>query len=188
MDSKCAAVLENDSPTDSTFSVPAELDSQVAMALEEYYDLLKTGLQPGRSEFLARHVAIAKPLRECLGGLEFVQEAAWQFSSRLKLDEVAEPPPHPTMLGEFRIVREIGRGGMGVVYEAEQLSLGRRVALKVLPATASQDPRQRQRFQIEAQAAALLHHDHIVPVFGIGFDQGAHYFAMQLIDGQPLTK
>ncbi len=74
------------------------------------------------------------------------------------------------------------------MYEAEQLSLGRRVALKVLPATASQDPRQRQRFQIEAQAAALLHHDHIVPVFGIGFDEGAHYYAMQLIDGQPLTR
>ena len=92
------------------------------------------------------------------------------------------------MLGEFQIIREIGRGGMGVVYEAEQLSLGRHVALKVLPATASQDPRQRQRFQIEAQAAALLHHDHIVPVFGIGFDEGAHYYAMQLIDGQPLTK
>jgi serine/threonine protein kinase/tetratricopeptide (TPR) repeat protein len=188
MDAKCAAVLENDSLADSTCSVPAELDSQVAMALEEYYDLLQTGLRPGRSEFLARHVAIAKPLRECLGGLEFVQGAAWQFSPRLKLDEVGESPAHPTMLGEFRIIREIGRGGMGVVYEAKQLSLGRHVALKVLPATASQDPRQRQRFQIEAQAAALLHHDHIVPVFGIGFDQGAHYFAMQLIDGQPLTK
>ena len=100
----------------------------------------------------------------------------------------SEPASHPTMLGEFQIIREIGRGGMGVVYEAEQLSLGRHVALKVLPATASQDPRQRQRFQIEAQAAALLHHDHIVPVFGIGFDEGSHYYAMQLIDGQPLTK
>lgn len=158
------------------------------MALEEYEDLLQMGLRPDRSEFLARHIAIAKPLRDCLSGLEFVQGAAWQFSSRLTHDDQGQPKPHPTMLGEFRLIREIGRGGMGVVYEAEQLSLGRRVALKVLPATASQDPRQRQRFQIEAQAAALLHHDHIVPVFGIGFDEGAHYFAMQLIDGQPLTK
>ena len=77
---------------------------------------------------------------------------------------------------------------MGVVYEAEQRSLGRHVALKVLPSAASLDPRQRQRFQVEAQAAALLHHDHIVPVFGVGFDQGAHYFAMQLIDGPSLTR
>jgi serine/threonine protein kinase len=92
------------------------------------------------------------------------------------------------MLGDYRIIREIGRGGMGVVYEAEQLSLGRRVALKVLPSAASLEPRSRQRFQVEAQAAALLHHEHIVPVFGIGFDQGAHYYAMQLIEGRPLTK
>jgi serine/threonine protein kinase len=91
------------------------------------------------------------------------------------------------MLGEFRIVREIGRGGMGVVYEAIQLPLGRRVALKVLPSAASLDPRQQKRFQVEAQAAALLHHEHIVPVFGSGFDQGLHYYAMQLIDGHSLT-
>ena len=76
---------------------------------------------------------------------------------------------------------------MGIVYEAEQLPLGRRVALKVLPSAASLDPRHRQRFQVEAQAAALLHHEHIVPVFGIGCDQGVHYYAMQFIDGRPLT-
>ncbi len=77
---------------------------------------------------------------------------------------------------------------MGVVYEAEQLSLGRRVALKVLPSPASSDPRQCQRFQVEAQAAALLHHEHIVPVFGIGSDEGIHYYAMQFIDGRSLTE
>jgi serine/threonine protein kinase len=76
---------------------------------------------------------------------------------------------------------------MGVVYEALHLPLGRRVALKVLPTTASLDPRQRERFQVEAQAAALLHHEHIVPVFGIGCDQGTHYYAMQYIDGRSMT-
>ena len=68
------------------------------------------------------------------------------------------------MLGDFRLLREIGRGGMGIVYEAEQISLGRRVALKILPFAAAMDPRQIQRFQVEAQAAACLHHPNIVPV------------------------
>ena len=91
------------------------------------------------------------------------------------------------MLGDFRILREVGRGGMGVVYEARQLSLGRRVALKVLPFAAALDPRQLQRFKVEAQAAALLHHTHIVPVFAVGVERGVHYYAMQLIDGRTLA-
>src|SRR5262249_58333770 len=85
-----------------------------------------------------------------------------------------------------RIIREIGHGGMGVVYEAEQLSLGRRVALKVLPFAAAMDPRHLQRFQNEARAAASLHHEHIVPVYGVGCDRGVHYYAMQFIDCQSI--
>jgi serine/threonine protein kinase len=91
-------------------------------------------------------------------------------------------------LGDFRLLREIGRGGMGVVYEAEQISLRRRVALKVLPFASAIDPRQLQRFQNEAQAAAQLRHEHIIPVFAIGTDRGVHYFAMQYIDGQSLAE
>jgi eukaryotic-like serine/threonine-protein kinase len=89
--------------------------------------------------------------------------------------------------GEFHIVREIGRGGMGIVYEAEQQSLNRHVALKVLPFAAAFDARQLQRFRNEAQAAAQLHHANIVPVFAVGSDRGVHYYAMQLIDGQSLA-
>jgi serine/threonine protein kinase len=90
------------------------------------------------------------------------------------------------VLGDFRIVREVGRGGMGVVYEAVQLSLNRRVALKVLPFAATMDPRHLQRFHNEAQAAASLHHTHIVPVYAVGCERGVHSYAMQLIDGQTL--
>ena len=90
-------------------------------------------------------------------------------------------------LGDYRVLREIGRGGMAVVYEAEQISLGRRVALKVLPFAAAIDPKQRQRFQIEAQAAAQLHHAHIVPIFGLGYDHGIHYYAMQFVEGRSLA-
>src|SRR5262249_41288961 len=72
-------------------------------------------------------------------------------------------------------------------YEAEQISLGRRVALKVLPFAAAIDPRHRQRFQIEAQAAAQLHHPHIVPIFNVGCDHGIHYYAMQFVEGRSLA-
>src|SRR6266487_2074503 len=87
-------------------------------------------------------------------------------------------------LGDFKLIREIGRGGMGVVYEAVQLSLGRRVALKVLPFAAAYDAKQLQRFRTEASAAAQLHHTNIVPVFAVGQDRGVHFYAMQLIEGQ----
>src|SRR5262245_49233482 len=92
-----------------------------------------------------------------------------------------------TPLGDFRIVRQIGCGGMGIVYEAEQLSLGRRVALKVLPFAATMDARQLQRFQNEARAAASLEHPHIVPVYGVGCERGVHYYAMKFIEGQSLA-
>ena len=92
------------------------------------------------------------------------------------------------VLGDYRIVREIGRGGMGVVYEARQVSLGRRVALKVLPFASALDPRQFQRFQIEAQAAACLHHPNIVPVHAVGTERGVSYYAMQYIEGRNLAE
>src|SRR5260370_105734 len=76
---------------------------------------------------------------------------------------------------------------MGVVYEAEKVSLGRRVALKVLPFAAALDAKQLQRFKNEAQAAAHLHHTNIVPVFGVGCERGVHYYAMQFIEGQTLA-
>jgi serine/threonine protein kinase len=91
-------------------------------------------------------------------------------------------------VGDFRLLREIGRGGMGVVYEAEQISLGRRVALKVLPFASAIDPRHLQRFRNEARAAAQLHHSNIVPVYAVGADGGVHYYAMQFIEGQSLTQ
>ena len=95
-------------------------------------------------------------------------------------------PPVPGRLGDYRILREIGRGGMGIVYEAEQETLGRHVALKVLSHHRHMEPIQLIRFQREARAAALLHHTNIVPVFGVGAHEGFHYYAMQYIHGQSL--
>src|SRR5262245_47000470 len=102
----------------------------------------------------------------------------------------AGSPPDPAWgtLGDFRLLGEVGRGGMGVVYEAEQLSLRRRVALKVLPLAAALDPKQLLRFQQEAQAAANLVHQNIVAVHAVGCERGVHYYAMQFIDGQTLAE
>jgi serine/threonine protein kinase/WD40 repeat protein len=91
-------------------------------------------------------------------------------------------------LGEYRLLREIGRGGMGVVYEAEQISLGRHVALKVLPAQALLNPTYLERFRREARAAARLHHTNIVPVFGVGECDRVHFYAMQFINGEGLDR
>jgi len=91
-------------------------------------------------------------------------------------------------LGDFRIVRELGRGGMGIVYEAVQISLGRRVALKVLQDSAALDPRRLRRFQVEAQAAACLRHPHIVPVFATGSEDRIAYYAMQYIECRDLAR
>jgi serine/threonine protein kinase/Flp pilus assembly protein TadD len=97
-------------------------------------------------------------------------------------------PPEETRgaLGDYRIVREIGRGGMGVVYEAEQVSLGRKVALKVLPFAAMLDQKQLQRFQNEARAAASLRHPNIVQVHFVGCERAVHFYAMDHIEGQTL--
>ena len=182
-----ATVLDSRA-TPSSAGSPRD-DSPVIAALETYLEAFRAGRPCPRDEFLARHPEIADALLECLSGLEFVQTAAVQLD-RSDSDRPGlrpDPVPPSAQLGDYRILREIGRGGMGVVYEAEQVSLGRRVALKVLPFAAAIDPKQRQRFQIEAQAAAQLHHSHIVPIFGVGCDQGIHYYAMQFVEGRSLS-
>ena len=91
-------------------------------------------------------------------------------------------------LGDFVTVRELGRGGMGVVYEAMQVSLNRPVALKILPAVSADDPSRLRRFRVEAQAAACLSHPHIVPVYLVGSDGGTHFYAMKLVEGKTLAR
>jgi serine/threonine protein kinase/Flp pilus assembly protein TadD len=162
----------------------AEDDPRVLRAVEEYLAARQAGAAPDRHAFLARHADVAAALAECLDGLDFLHQAGAPLRPSAEADTAAAPG---APLGDFRLLREVGRGGMGVVYEAEQLSLGRRVALKVLPLAAALDARQLQRFQNEARAAACLHHTHIVPVYGVGSERGVHFYAMQFIDGRTLA-
>jgi serine/threonine protein kinase len=164
-------------------------DPHLIDAVQEYLKLLEQGVAPSRADFLRRYPDISEALAQCLDGLELVYKPALRSnptSDKLAIGGHDDGlPANP--LGDFQIVREIGRGGMGVVYEAIQLSLGRRVALKVLPFAATFDAKHLQRFRNEAQAAALLHHTNIVPVYAVGCERGVHFYAMQLIDGQTLA-
>src|SRR5206468_6558766 len=133
-----------------------------------------------------RHSAIEPPLRKALQGLDFIKEIGCHLSDPGCTIEAPAPEPEwagSQALRDFHILREIGRGGMGVVYEAEQLSLGRRVALKVLTQGRLRDAKQKRRFEREAKAAAKLHHTNIVPVFGTGEHEGTPYYVMQYIQG-----
>ena len=132
---------------------------------------------------LRDHPKFADELRGLLPALALLADASLTPGSVVGSDGLSFGE-----LGDFRLIREVGRGGMGVVYEAEQISLGRRVALKVLPCAAAMDPKQLQRFKNEAQAAASLQHDHIVPVYAVGCERGVHYYAMEFIEGQTLAR
>jgi serine/threonine protein kinase/Tfp pilus assembly protein PilF len=161
------------------------LEALVADVADEFLARRKRGEQPGVEEYTARHPQHATVLGEVLAALQVVGLSAAPHS--LLPEAPADDGIALGELGDFRLVRELGRGGMGVVYEAVQLSLGRRVALKVLPFGSTLDPKQLQRFKNESQAAAHLHHSNIVPVYASGCERGVHYYAMQFIEGQPLT-
>lgn len=167
-------------------------DPRVCEIVAAYQDELQAGRRPDRDEYLGRYPELAAAISECLDGLQFLHAGLSNHSGSSlspKTDFASDPLLKASLhvLGDFQIIGEIARGGMGVVYEAVQLSLNRRVALKVLPFAATIDPRQLQRFKIEAQAAALLHHNHIVPIYAIGCERGVHFYAMQLIEGQSLA-
>ncbi|MEI8379541.1 MAG: protein kinase [Planctomycetota bacterium] len=175
-DSQLTPVPERASEFEKTVVYsPADSAASLVNVLDQYLADLQAGKTPDREQLLADHPELAHQLADCLAGIDFVHQAA-----KPKNDI-------PAQLGDFRIVREVGRGGMGVVYEAEQVSLKRRVALKVLRFGVTADVEVMQRFQREAETVAHLHHTNIVPIHAVGCEQGVHYYAMQFIEGQSLA-
>ena len=168
----------------------ADLDPFEAVA-ESFLARFRAGQRPSIEEYAARHPDLAEELRELLPAMVMVEQDLTidpdlgSFDARPAL---IHPSGKERRLGDYHILREIGRGGMGLVYEAEQVSLGRRVALKVLPGHIAGDTDAMQRFQHEARAAARLHHTNIVPVFDVGRDGEVAYYAMQFIQGQGLDR
>lgn len=152
--------------------------------LEQIVDLflaqIRSGYKPEISEYVKRYPDLAKEIEEVFPAIAALEEGKHlgQSDGKVSLRERT-----PTQLGDFKIVREIGRGGMGIVYEAIQESLNRRVALKLLPRHSLLGEKQLKRFRREAELTASLHHTNIVPVFGVGENDGFYYYVMQLIDG-----
>jgi WD40 repeat protein len=170
-------------------------DSQadfVDQLAEEFLTRYRRGERPAVQDYIAKHPAYADQIRDLFPALVVLEQAAPASDSESANPATAPAMPSatdlPERLGDYRIVREIGRGGMGVVYEAEQQSLGRRVALKVLARPAAQDARVVARFRRESRAAAQLHHSNIVPVHEVGEQGGLCYYAMQFIRGQALDE
>jgi serine/threonine protein kinase/tetratricopeptide (TPR) repeat protein len=167
----------------------AESDSRrepIEELAESFLARFRAGQRPSLTEFTAAHPELADQIRELFPALVEMEQAGSMVES---VTGPALPRAGDAMtesLGDYRIIREVGRGGMAVVYEAIQESLGRHVALKVFSPWLRADARQIERFRREARAAARLHHTNIVPVFGVGEEKGLRYYAMQFIQGQGL--
>ncbi len=174
---------------ESSYEDDAVIDSCAAVDLlaSDFLGRYRDGDRPSVEEYARRHPELSDDIRRMFPLIASVE--------KLKIDQQISPDGSATLagrqlerLGDFRIIREIGRGGMGIVFEAEQESLGRSVAIKVLPKQCLLDDTALEHFQQEARMAAAMHHSNIVPVFGTGEADGSHYLVMQLVGGDSLDK
>lgn len=153
--------------------------------VESFVGRLRTGEQVSITEYELAHPHLAEEIRQLFPSLEMLErcrpQEEVQAAQRFDADDIP-----PDQLGEYRIVREIGRGGMGIVYEADHIPMQRRVALKVLPKSVALQASNVARFHQEARSAGQLHHTNIVPVFEVGEEGGFHFYSMQFIRGQNL--
>jgi serine/threonine protein kinase/WD40 repeat protein/Tfp pilus assembly protein PilF len=165
----------------------SELDALGRVA-EAFLARYRRGERPSVTEYTARYPELAEQIRDLFPALVVMEELGSVEEPRAGLSTGLARGPVPERLGDYRILRQVGRGGMGVVYEAVQESLGRHVALKVLSPHGLVSPTSRERFRREARASARLHHTNIVPVHGVGEHEGVPYYAMQFIQGQGLDE
>lgn len=167
-----------------------EARNPIDLLANEFAERIRNGESPSIEDYVQRLPDHEAAIRVLFPSIEMMERVSEKEHAENQVAETTTGPAGqvPNRLGDFAIIREIGRGGMGVVYEAQQLSLCRRVALKVVIPSSSPSQKVLERFRREAEAAARLHHTNIVPVFGYGEQNGFHFFAMQLIDGTPLNR
>ncbi len=174
-------------------SIAAPDDDQLGAVVESFLDRFRRGERPPLTELMARNPELASQIRELIPALVELEHHREQSADlrpsaagRRNFSASCAEGPWPERLGDYLIIRRIGGGGMGVVYEAEHESLKSRVALKVVHPRFRADPKYLRRFHAEARVAAGLHHTNIVSVFDYGDHDGVCYYAMQYIEGQPL--
>lgn len=159
----------------------------VEVLCEEFLDRWRRGESPTIDEYAAKYGALKDEIEVVFPAMLAMENVK---TDRLARSSAGRPVQLQVerleQLGDYRIIRELGRGGMAIVFEAEQQSLHRRVAVKVFPQQSFNDSKQLRRFQREAKTIGGLHHNNIVPVFGTGEQDGLHYFVMQLLDGVSL--
>ncbi|MEW6745263.1 MAG: protein kinase [Planctomycetota bacterium] len=170
---------------------PPPASSPLDKALEAFREAWIDGAPPDPDEFCRTHQDCGPGLRERIDEFLFAAQGLRALRESVRrwdplADHARTTTEGETILADFRILREVGRGGMGVVYEGEQLSLRRTAALKVLPAHITLQGRTVERFRREASTAAKLRHPGIVEVYSVGEAEGAHYFAMPFVEGAPL--
>jgi serine/threonine protein kinase/Tfp pilus assembly protein PilF len=162
-------------------------EGEIARLCEEISDRLRHGEAVDLNAYASHWPQYAAELRQMMPAMQMMAGL-----KGLAPPDAAAPAVESAVagktLGDFRLGHEVGHGGMGIVYEAEQISLRRRVALKVLPFASMVDPRRLQRFKNEVRAAACLNHPNIVPIYAVGCDGGIHYYAMQFIEGLTLEQ
>src|SRR5271166_4141678 len=187
---------DSDAPASASASdsgIPtSDSDDRLGEAIEIYLALIEQGAAPEPEAFASRNPDLGEDIRSALEGLELVHGLVGQVSGPEAGSGPGGGPGRSLESGRriagYRVVRELGRGGMGTVYEAFHVGLDRPVALKVLGIHAAPDSSARRRFLNEARTAAGLHHTHIVPVFDVGQVGGLCYYAMQRIEGSGLDR
>ncbi len=154
--------------------------------VDHFTSRLRAGKHPSIAEYQEKFPSLKDEIEDLLASVAMIEKLKPSSTSpemdRRSLEEVSGLK----RIGNYEVVGEIGRGGMGIVFEAIHESLGRRVAIKVMPTPLVNRSKYIERFQREAKAAAKLHHTNIVSVFGVGEGDGFHYYVMDFVDGQTL--
>lgn len=156
--------------------------------IAEFTSALRSGKNPSIQQYQQQYPHLAEDLADMLSSISMIEQLKSASDTATGSRRLMEDVSQLKQIGQYRILREIGRGGMGIVFAAIHEGLGRQVAIKVLPTPLAGGDKHVQRFHREAQSAARLHHTNIVSVFGAGEGSGYHYYVMDFVDGQPLNR